>query len=449
MEGRRVKRKAWLPIACLLALCACGERAAEETPMPTLPPIPTETVSVTQTAVPSLEPPPEFPSPTPSETPPEDSLPFASSTLAQQLCGRLGVDTLTEEELPRLEAMESLRLESGFSKREVSTLEDLPRYCPNLRGLEFSLYNRTLTKADQEQIGKLPLEGLSLYMGEGYESLDLPEGLRSLALSVNLDDGEPLPLESLLLAPADDPEGLLEGKLDQYVCLRAEGWVFELLATDFWNEETEENFWGGWECKVLVSRETDQGLRHVQTLEVQGRPNADADRSLVFADVDFDGRPDLLVWLGHFGAQGLVRYECYLQREGGFEHCESFQEIPNPSIDTENRMILSQIRNSAASHSWGKYEYRDETFVLTAYLTEEPCPESWGQEEDDLIWQWIEETLQSGEMVQNRCWRSDEYTKEEINGIIYNACSDWGLQTDRWRTIYNGGLMADFSIYGE
>ena len=52
-------------------------------------------------------------------------------------------------------------------------------------------------------------------------------------------------------------------------------------------------------------------------------------------------------------------------------------------------------------------------------------------------------------MAQSRYWRSDEHTPEEIDDIIYNENSDWGLMTDRWQTIYNGGLMADFSIYGE
>ena len=375
--------------------------------------------------------------------PPEDGLPFASPALAQQLCGSLGVEVLTEEALPRLEELEALRLESGFSGEEVSTLEDLPRYCPNLKGLEFSLFNRALTEADQDTLKKLPLEGLSLYMGKGYESLDLPEGLWSLALGVDLDDGEPLPLSSLLLAPVDDPEGLLEGNLGQYVRLRAEGWVFELFATDLWYEETKENFWGSWECKVLISRETGRGLEHVQTLEVQGRPNDDADRSLVYADVDFDGKPDLLVCLGHFGAQGLVRYECWLQREKGFEHCESFQEIPNPSIDREHGLILAQIRHSAASHGWRKYEYRNGAFEEISSLTEEPAPDfdPGKSNGENMIWQWSVD----GQVI----GRSDQLSREEIDDLIYNENSDWGLLTDRWRTIYNGGLMADFSIYGE
>ena len=389
--------------------------------------------------------------PVPSEPPPtpEHGLPFADPVVARQLCERLGLETLLEEVRPLLEGLEELKLESSFLEGAISTLKDLPQYCPNLRGLELNLYGeRPMTGEDWRELGKLPLESLDLYTGEGYESLDLPEGLKSLALNVNQDNGEPLPLEDLLLAPVEDPEGLLAGRLQQYVRLRAEGWVLELLCTDRWNEETEE-LEGGWECKVLASRESSEGLRHIQTFDIPERPNADAGGSLVLADVDFDGRSDLLVCLGHFGAQGLVRYECFLQREDGFVLRESFHDIPNPSIDAENQMILCQMRHSALSHGWGKYAYQNGAFVQVAYLTEEPCPESLGKEESDLIWQWTEETLQGGEMAQSRYWRSDEHTPEEIDDIIYNENSDWGLMTDRWQTIYNGGLMADFSIYGE
>lgn len=387
--------------------------------------------------------PEKTPAPSEPPPPPEEGLPFASPALAQQLRSKLGVEVLTEEALPRLEELESLRLESSHLDGEISVLEDLPRYCPNLRELKLSLYNRALTEADLDTVKKLPLEGLSLYMGEGYESLEIPEGLRSLALSVDPDNGEPLPLVSLLLAPVDNPEGLLEGNLEQYVHLETEGWVFELLATDVWQEETEENFWGGQECKVLVSRETDRGLEHTQTLEVQGRTNANADRSLVFADVDFDDRPDLLVCLGHFGNQGLVRYDCWLQREDGFEHCGSFSDIANPSIDREDRLILSQWRNMAVSHSWGKYEYRNGRFEESSVLTEEPAPD-WQPakvNDENVIWQWSVD----GQVI----GRSDQLSREEIDDLIYNENSDWGLLTGRWRTIYNGGLMADFSIYGE
>ena len=388
--------------------------------------------------------------PEPRESP-EGGLPFADPAVSRQLREKLGTDGLAEEERPLLEGVKTLKLENGYGEEEISTLEDLFRYCPRLKGLELNLYGeRPMREEDWRELGKLSLESLYLYMGEGYESLNLPEGLKSLALEVSPDDGDPLPLEELLLAPVEKPGELLTGELIQYVRLRAGGWAVELLCTDFWNEETEENFWGGWECKVLVSRETSGGLRHIQTLDILERPTADAGGSLVLTDVDFDGRPDLLVCLGHFGAQGLVRYECFLQREDGFVLQESFHDIPNPSVDAENQMILSQMRHSAVSHGWGKYAYRDGAFVQVAYLTEESIPGSSQESEDgSLVWQWTEETLRKGEMVRTGYWRSDEYTPEELDDIIYNENSGWGLMTDRWRTIYNGGRMADFSIYGE
>lgn len=45
--------------------------------------------------------------------------------------------------------------------------------------------------------------------------------------------------------------------------------------------------------------------------------------------------------------------------------------------------------------------------------------------------------------------RSDELSMSEIDDLLYNENSEWGISEDRWRTLYNDGLMTDYSIYGE
>ena len=40
-------------------------------------------------------------------------------------------------------------------------------------------------------------------------------------------------------------------------------------------------------------------------------------------------------------------------------------------------------------------------------------------------------------------------TEEEIIVLLYGENSQWKLADDRWRTLYNNGMMADFSIYDE
>lgn len=60
---------------------------------------------------------------------------------------------------------------------------------------------------------------------------------------------------------------------------------------------------------------------------------------------------------------------------------------------------------------------------------------------DRDIWVWTVE----GEVI----GRSDELSREEIDNLIYNVNSEWGIAGNRWRTLYNNGLTTDFSIYGE
>ena len=45
--------------------------------------------------------------------------------------------------------------------------------------------------------------------------------------------------------------------------------------------------------------------------------------------------------------------------------------------------------------------------------------------------------------------RSDVLSMEEIEDLLYNENSEWGIFGDRWRTLYNAGLAADYSIYSE
>lgn len=96
----------------------------------------------------------------------------------------------------------------------------------------------------------------------------------------------------------------------------------------------------------------------------------------------------------------------------------TFSDIPNPSIDAENQLILSQWRNSAASHSWAEYKYEDNIFVLSRELREELLVVS-----DEEIWIWTV----NGEEV----GRSNELSKAEIENLLYNDNSEWNLSHNR------------------
>ena len=72
----------------------------------------------------------------------------------------------------------------------------------------------------------------------------------------------------------------------------------------------------------------------------------------------------------------------------------------------------------------------------------ELCEEAVGDgSTDEYIWVW---TINGEEVL-----RSDECSEEDIDDFLYNENSEWQLSNDRWRTIHNNGMTADYSIYAE
>ena len=102
-------------------------------------------------------------------------------------------------------------------------------------------------------------------------------------------------------------------------------------------------------------------------------------------DVNFDDVPDLLLCSGHHGNQGAIAYYCFLQTDAGFVEAPTFTEIPNPAVDTENKLILSQWRNSATSHSWAEFKYKDNAYALYRELCEVATHED-RQDTDGYTW---------------------------------------------------------------
>ncbi len=229
---------------------------------------------------------------------------------------------------------------------------------------------------------------------------------------------------------------LLKGEPVIYNRFRLDGWVFEWLVSDYENENSflEDGV-------LVISREGTGDEAQVIRVEGEGGNGTriSAKNKFVYTDVNFDEISDLLICTGHHGTQGLLTYYCFLQTDNGFVEAPTFTDIPNPAIDTENKLILSQWRNTAASHSWAEFEYRDGEFVMIRELMEDLLP--YDEETQEEVWIWTVNGEEIG--------RSDELTKEEIWNLLYNENSEWGIMEDRWRTIYNNGLTADFSIYSE
>lgn len=254
-------------------------------------------------------------------------------------------------------------------------------------------------------------------------------------MEVVAEDGIPICTDITLASIS--PEEILKGEPVIYNRFQMDGFVFEWLISDFVDEDNRL-----WEDGVLVvSREGAADEQQIIHVEGEGGDahRVSIENRFVYEDVNFDEVPDLLICSGHHGNQGLLTYYCFLQTDDGFVESPTFTEIPNPAIDTENKLILSQWRNSAASHSWAEFEYRDSEYVMVRELTEAVA--SYGEGQTPDIWVWTVNGEEIG--------RSDELTEEEIDDLIFNENSEWGIACDRWRTIYNDGLTVDFSIYGE
>jgi hypothetical protein len=229
------------------------------------------------------------------------------------------------------------------------------------------------------------------------------------------------------------PQDILTGNPILYNRFQADGWIFEWLISDY-----DDDNWFLEEGVLVISREGNTEEIQIVPVKAEGgyATWVSANNKFEYVDVNFDTVPDLLICTGHHGNQGALTYYCFLQTDTGFVEAPTFSDIPNPSIDAENQLILSQWRNSAASHSWAEYKYEDNIFVLSRELREELLVVS-----DEEIWIWTV----NGEEV----GRSNELSKAEIENLLYNDNSEWNLSHNRWQILYNNGMMSDYSIYAE
>lgn len=117
---------------------------------------------------------------------------------------------------------------------------------------------------------------------------------------------------------------------------------------------------------------------------------------VIEADVNFDGKNDILICLGHFGAQMALAYKCFPDGE----------------------------------------------FVMTERLTEEPA-------ESENLWTWRDEILVDNEWQTREYFTEEYFDSETLYNKFYGSDSYWKLQDEWWNTLFNGGKMSDFSIYGD
>ncbi len=269
-------------------------------------------------------------------------------------------------------------------------------------------------------------------IGQMPRKLEIPE--EENGIMEIYDGGGKLDIPEAVMTAQVSLQDILKGNPVIYDRFRIDGWIFEWLISDY----HEEGDWSLEDAVLLVSHKNsteDAQIIHV-TAEGGYGVWVLAENKFEYVDVNFDNIPDLLICTGHHGNQGLLTYYCFLQTEDGFVESPTFTDISNPAIDSDNKLILSQWRNSAVSHSWAEYKCQNNEYVMYRELCED-LDHSGGEE----VWVW---TVNGEEAA-----RSDELSEEEIFDFLYGENSEWKIMDDRWRTLYNNGLTADYSIYSE
>jgi len=88
-------------------------------------------------------------------------------------------------------------------------------------------------------------------------------------------------------------------------------------------------------------------------------------------DINFDGIPDVVVYLGDFGVNpGLFSTLYYMacvwnpQRQS-FERCEAYDELINPTVDAEKKVITCEYTNPIGDVFHEVYAWKDGKLTLT------------------------------------------------------------------------------------
>ena len=84
-------------------------------------------------------------------------------------------------------------------------------------------------------------------------------------------------------------------------------------------------------------------------------------------DVTFDGKGDLIIFLGYAGSHGDTVHGAYVYEDGFYHYNSSFERIPNYMVDTEKQFIRGHAVDSAMYAEDYVFIYEDDEFVKVSY----------------------------------------------------------------------------------
>ena len=89
---------------------------------------------------------------------------------------------------------------------------------------------------------------------------------------------------------------------------------------------------------------------------------AACDFSYEYVDVTFDGNKDIIIFLGYQGAHGSIKNCAYVYDNGDYKYKKSFEDIPNYSINSDEKVIEGTCNLNNYEIANSKYEYNDGEF---------------------------------------------------------------------------------------
>jgi len=335
----------------------------------------------------------------------------------------------------------------------IRTLRDLPVLFPKLRFIRLAYYDFDEAQLSQEACMILEnmesLRAIEIY-SDVLPSLDFTKKMPYVSICYTeeaaLSDENNLAEASVL--GNDFIDSCMSGNVREYVKVADGKRIYELIVTDAVVSSFMDGFYSSLEAVVFVSEYVNGKYHFLESLKIPERVG-NLTGGLILSDVNFDGEKDILVTQGHFGAQGLVTFACFIYNNGALKQNTSFSGIPNPAVDGQNKKVLGTWRNMAVSHSWAMYSYIDGVFIQTDCLTQEPEEVGdVGFDPEIIVWRHEVERFINGN-TEAEIFLTSDYTDDDWGSMFYTENSFWGLSSDKWRTLYNQGTLYDWSLYGD
>lgn len=91
-------------------------------------------------------------------------------------------------------------------------------------------------------------------------------------------------------------------------------------------------------------------------------------------DVNFDGIPDVQLYLGSFSIDSPLEYYAAFvwdETSQSFKEVEAYAGLPNPTIDAEKQRIVSTYHDISGAHNEDIYGWKDGTMTLIESRVEE------------------------------------------------------------------------------